>query len=122
MSKIKHVDKRVSMGLEQLIKYQILTYCYINDYQVSDADLKCLTLLGVNGEIDITEFCNLAAVNHIFKTSQTVRNCVVKLEKMKLISRDSTKKRLMLNPNMNTQTKGNILLDYKFYHVGAQES
>lgn len=122
MSKVKLVDKKVSMGLDQLIKYQILTYCYINDYQVSDADLKCLTLLGTNGETDITDFCNLAALNHIFKTAQTVRNCVVKLEKMKLIIRDSSKKKISLNSQMETQTKGNILLNYKFFYIESPES
>lgn len=122
MSKVKLVDKQVSMRLAQLIKYQILTHCFIEDNQVSDADLSCMTLLGTTGESDIAEFCNIAAVNHIFKTAQTVRNCVIKLEKMKLIIRDSSKKKISLNPLMKIQTKGNILLQFKFYHIDTEKS
>ncbi len=122
MSKVKVVDKKVSMGLSQLIKYQIMTYCFIEKFQLSEADLNCLTLLGAKGHSDITDFCNLAAVEHVFKTPQTVRNCIVKLEKMKLVTRDLSKKVISLSPAMQIQTLGNIVLDYKLYHLDTKTS
>ena len=47
MALVNQVQKRVVMSKEDVIKFQILTHCYINNINLSDADLACLTLLSV---------------------------------------------------------------------------
>ena len=119
MAKVNLVTKKVSMELTDIVKYQLITYCYINKIILNESDLECLTLLGVVGKYDLADFCIKAS--HIFKNTQTVRNCMVKLEKFDLVKKDNTskKKSIYLNPDINIQVFGNILLDYKIIHVAT---
>lgn len=123
MAKFNVIEKKVVMGMYDVIRYQILTHCYINRISVTDSDLDCLTTLAVTGETELTEFCLLITEKRIFKSTQSVRNCLVKLEKNNLISKEGkNKKRIGLNPAMKIQTDGNILVNYKFIHIGSKET
>ena len=116
MALVNQVQKRIRMSKNDIIKYQILTHCYVNRIQVSGSDLECLTLLAILGPIELTSFCYDASEEYdIFKSSQTVRNCINKFEKKNIVSKDSSNKKVILiNENIKIQTEGNILLDYKF--------
>lgn len=125
MALVNQVQKRVKMPKWDLVKYQILTHCYINKVSLSDSDLDCLTLLSFNQPIELTDFCYDASSEEgwIFKSPQTVRNSINKSEKNQLIVRDdSNKKVIMLNPNMKVQTEGTVLLDYKFLGSDSQDT
>jgi hypothetical protein len=92
---------------------------------MSESDLNCLTLLSFNEPIELTHFCYDASAEEdwIFKSPQTVRNCINKAEKNGLVIKDTDNKKLiMLNPDLKIQTKGNVLLDYKFLGNDTQES
>ncbi len=116
MAIVNQVQKRVIMSRKDIIKYQILTHCYINNIMVSNSELECLTLLSESGPIELTDFCYDASDEHgIFKSQQTVRNCINKCEKNKLVVKDKKNKKVItLNENLKVQTKGSIMLDYKF--------
>jgi hypothetical protein len=125
MALVNQVQKRVKMPKWDVVKFQILTHCYINRIAMSESDLNCLTLLSFNQPIELTSFCYDASAEEewIFKSPQTVRNCVNKAEKNGLIVKDEkNKKIIMINPNLKIQTEGNILLDYKFLGNDTQES
>lgn len=125
MALVNQVQKRVKMPKWDIVKYQILTHCYINRIAMSESDLNCLTLLSFNEPIELTHFCYDASSEEdwIFKSPQTVRNCINKAEKNKLIIKDSTNKKLiMLNPELKIQTTGTILLDYKFLANDTKEA
>ena len=124
MAIVNQVQKRVKMPKWSLVKYQILTHCYINKISLSESDLDCLTLLSFNQPVELTDFCYDASSEEgwIFKSPQTVRTSINKSEKNKLIVRDeSNKKVIMLNPNMKVQTEGTVLLDYKFLANDLQD-
>jgi hypothetical protein len=116
MALVNQVQKKVMMSRRDVIKFQILTHCYINRITLSDSDLECLTLLSIVGPIELSHFCYEASDEHkIFKSEQTVRNCINKCEKNTLVIKDSkNKKIILLNPDLKVQTEGDILLDYKF--------
>jgi hypothetical protein len=117
MALVNQVQKRVKMSQWEVVKFQILTHCYINKITLSNSDLDCLTLLSFNEPIELTNFCYDASSEEepIFKSSQTVRNSLNKSEKNNLIIKDESNKKLIkLNPNLKIQTQGIILLDYKF--------
>lgn len=116
MAKVNIVTKKVNMELSDIIKYQIITHCYINKIILNDSDLECLSLLGILGKYDLSDFCIKAS--HIFRNTQTVRNCMVRMEKYNLVHKDGTerKKTIYLNPIINVQVSGNIVLDYKIIH------
>jgi hypothetical protein len=125
MAIVNQVQKRVKMPKWDVVKFQILTHCYINKIAMSESDLNCLTLLSFNQPIELTHFCYDASSEEdwIFKSPQTVRNCINKAEKNGLVLKDSdNKKVIMLNPGLKIQTTGTILLDYKFLGNDSQES
>ena len=125
MALVNQVQKRVKMPKWDIVKFQILTHCYINRIAMSESDLNCLTLLSFNEPIELTNFCYDASAEEewIFKSPQTVRNCINKAEKNGLVIKDmDNKKLIMLNPDLKIQTKGNVLLDYKFLGNDTQES
>ena len=80
MAIVNKVDKKVRTGKDQVIKYQILTYCFLNDIQISLSDLNCLLYLAKFESIELTEFCKLISETGIFKSSQSCRNAITKAE------------------------------------------
>jgi hypothetical protein len=122
MAIVNQVDKRMRMDTWQIVKYQILTHCYLYNIQVSEADLDCLTYLAIEGEQELTSFCIKAHAKNIFSSTQSVRNCLTKAEKKNLIVKEGkNKKKININPIMNVHSKGNVLLDYKFLSIETQE-
>jgi hypothetical protein len=125
MALVNQVQKKVKMPKWDVVKFQILTHCYINKVIMSESDLNCLTLLSFSQPIELTHFCYDASSEDewIFKSSQTVRNCINKAEKNNLVLKDATNKKIiMLNPDLKIQTEGTILLDYKFLGYDTKES
>lgn len=140
MAKVNVVNKQVRMDLDDIIKYQLITHCYINRILLSDLDLDCLTSLGKTGESELTDFCVYMAekrLQHKLKSwkptksnermpdasPQTIRNVLIKVEKENLIVKSGKgRKRISLNPNLKIQTSNSILLNYKIVHVAAEET
>ena len=125
MAIVNQVQKRVKMPKWDMVKFQILTYCYIKRITMSESDLNCLALLSFNQPIELSNFCLDASAEEdcIFKSPQTVRNSINKAEKNSLVIKDpNNKKFIMLNPNLKIQTEGIILLDYKFLSNDSKES
>ncbi len=116
MAIVKRVQKKVIMSTKDIIKFQLITHCYLNRITVSNSDLECLTLLSLTGPIEIAHFCYDAADEQkIFKSQQTVRNCINKCIKFKLVVKGSKNKKLInINTKLNIETLGSIFLDYKF--------
>ena len=139
MAKVNLVDKKVQMGLDDIVRFQLLTHCYLNKIPVSDLDLDCLTALGILGESELTDFCDKMADIRLKErlnkwesnggkpkpeaSPQTIRNIILKAEKRKLISTDGkSRKKIFLNPILKVQTLGNILLDYKLIRIDTKEA
>ena len=116
MAIVKRIQKKVIMSTKDIVKFQLITHCYLNKITVSNSDLECLTLLSSIGPIEISHFCYDAADEQkIFKSQQTVRNCINKCIKFKLVTKDPKHKKLIsLNSNLNIETSGSIFLDYNF--------
>jgi hypothetical protein len=125
MAIVNQVQKRVKMSKWEVVKFQIVTHCYINKITLSESDFNCLTLLSFNQPIELTHFCYDASSEDesIFKSAQTVRNCINKAEKIGLIVKNiDNKKQILINPNLKIQIEGTILLDYKFLSHESKKS
>ena len=124
MALVNQVQKRVRMPKWDIVKFQIMTYCFINRISINESDLNCLTLLSFNEPIQLTDFCYDASSEEgwIFKSPQTVRNAINKAEKQGLVVKDTkNKKMISLNSSIKIQTEGTVLLDYKFLSHDSQE-
>jgi hypothetical protein len=125
MALVNQVQKRVKLPKWEIVKFQILTHCYINRITMSESDLNCLTLLSFNEPVELSNFCLDASSEEdwIFKSPQTVRNSINKAEKNGLVIKDkSNKKIIKLNPDLKIQTEGVVLLDYKFLSNDTKEA
>jgi len=111
MALVNTVEKRIKMQRDGVIKYQIITFCFLNELQLSSSDLDCLLELAKVGPIDVTSFCKYISELKIFKSPQSVRNAIQKAKKKNLIIMEN--KNIVINPNMKVQTDGTILLDFK---------
>jgi len=122
MAKANLVSRKIEISKKGIIKYQLITYCFINDIKLSNNELDCLTLLGLQGEYELSVFCTLAVDEKIFKTSQTVRNFLTRAYKHGLVKKKGTnKKTVNLSETLELQTEGNIILDIKMYYVTKEQ-
>jgi hypothetical protein len=141
MAQVNLVNKQVQMTLDEIIRFQLITHCYINNINLSELDIDCLAHLGRLGQSELTEFCTFMAEKRLadkLKTwkpnpdnprekrpeasSQTIRNVLIKVEREKLLVKEGRgRKRISLNPELKIQTAGNILLNYKLIHLDTQK-
>jgi len=111
---VNKVDKKVKMSRDGVIRYQILTFCFLNDLMISASDLK---------SHELTDFCKLMTSMDIFKSPQSARNAITKYHKKKLVEKEgNNRKSVSLHNDMNVQTEGTVLLDYKFLGIETEGS
>lgn len=140
MAKVNLVDKRAKLNLWDVVRFQLITHCYLNRIALSELDYDCLTNLGIQGEPDLSSFCSFMAQKRLEEklrtwkpkgknepgptlSPQTIRNSIIRLEKENLVYKNGdSRKRICLHPDLKVQTKGNILLDYKFVHIAPEEA
>tara|TARA_R110001592_G_scaffold212327_1_gene464599 strand:- start:251 stop:601 length:351 start_codon:yes stop_codon:yes gene_type:complete len=115
MAIVNKVEKRIKVNRDDVIKYQIVTYCFMNKVQISSSDLKCLLELAKIESIDLTNFCAAISEKKIFKSPQSCRNALQKSKRKGLIIKEG--KVVSLNPSMKIQTLGTIYLDFKILGV-----
>ena len=121
MAVVKKVNKKVKVSVDDVIKYQILTYCFFKKIQISNTDLICLSELAKNNDIELTKFCDYAADKGIYKSSQSARNAITKVAKKSLVVKSGVnKKTIAINKSMNLQTDGIVFLDFKI--LGQNDS
>lgn len=114
MAIVKKVNLKLKVDIDTSIKYQILTYCFFNNILLSNSHLKFLCELAKNDNVELTKFCIDLVKQDIFKSPQSARNAITKAEKKGLLSKKGTnKKTILINPNINVQKEGLVLLDYK---------
>ncbi len=114
MAVVKRVEIKKRISMLDTTKYQILTYCFFNNVQISIADLDCLTLLAMLGEEELTSFCKTSVEKGVFKSPQSARNAITKAEKKGLIEKQGkNKKTIKINDRLNIQVAPCVLLDFK---------
>ena len=122
MAVVNQIEKKMMMNNWDVVKYQLLTYCYLYKISVSEADLDCLTFLALEGEQELTSFCGRVHEKKIFSSPQSVRNCLTKAVKKNLIVKEGkNKKKISINPKLSIYSNGNLLLNFKILSVAPKE-
>jgi hypothetical protein len=122
MAKALVINRQVKLSLYDIIRFQINQYCFVNKVRLSPAQQDCLALLGLYGEINLSDFCEQVVTEEIFGNVQTARNFVTKCVKEKLVKRSGLGNKLVsLSDTMEVLTKGTILLNLKVFHVETNE-
>jgi len=123
MAKAIVINKQLPLSLLEIIKFQLNFYCFNNKIRLSPAQLDCLSLLGLYGEINMADFCVEVVNQEIFGNVQTTRNFITKCCKDELVVRTGLgNKFLKINSNIDIVTAGNVLLNLKLYYVETNKS
>ena len=85
--------------------------------------MKFLAELSKYKNIELTKFCLKLVEGNIFKSPQSARNAITKAEKKNLLDKSgNNKKTISLQKDINVQTSGIVLLDYKILGSESKES
>ena len=113
---VNKVEQKVKVGIDTVIQYQFLTYCFFRNIALTKLDLKFLTALAKLGDVKLMDFCSLMVERKDFKNTKSVINEARKLEKAKLIIKDGQyHKYISINKDIKVQSTGYILLDFKIF-------
>jgi DNA-binding MarR family transcriptional regulator len=129
---VSKIEKKYRLTHYDLVKYQVITeFVFFKKESLIDTDIDLLTLLAIDGPVELTKFCNdvvkktfpdVLAEEFAVK-SQNVRNKLGKLEKRGLIEKsDSYKKIIQIAISVPVLKTGNVLLDYKFLAVETSKA
>ena len=129
---VSKIEKKYRLTHYDLVKYQVITeFVFFKKESLIDTDIDLLTLLTMDGPVELTKFCNdvvkktfpdIIAEEFAVK-SQNVRNKLGKLEKRGLIEKsDSYKKIIQIAISVPVIKTGNVLLDYKFLAVETSKA
>lgn len=129
---VKKVNKKLRLSTPDIVRYQLITeVSFFRKEFLIPSDLEILTLLVMWGPIELGGFCAAAAKviyseslpEELSTRAQNIRNRIVKLEKRKIIIKSKTgRKVIVLNPDIDIQSKGNILLDYNYLAVESSKT
>lgn len=123
MAKAFVINKQVPMTLLDIIRFQINMHCFTNKIRLSPAQQDCLALLGMYGDINMSDFCEQVVLEEVFGNVQTTRNFITKSVKEGLVIRSGMGNKVVsLNPNLGILNSGTILLNLKVYHHEANQS
>lgn len=103
----------MTMNEFEIVKFQVITHCFISDIYLNDTEFNLMALLGTQGQIRLIDFCRLAMEKGFLGTEISVNNCLSKIERTKLFLKKGVGKKIIyLNPDLNIIYKGTIVLDY----------
>jgi hypothetical protein len=112
---VTKINKKTKFSVREGLEFQLLTYCFINKYNISIAERKTLVELVIHQPAPLKDFCTHITSLTIFKTTQSTRNAISKLERMGLIVKQGKgKKDVTLNPECGVVNKPTVLLDFQF--------
>lgn len=122
MAKALVVNKQIPLSLIEIIKFQINMHCFNNKIRLSPAQLDCLSLLGLYGDMNMSDFCNEVVSGEIFGNVQTTRNFITKCVKEGLVKRSGLGNKVVsISEHLELLTEGTILLNLKIYHLEANK-
>lgn len=102
------------MNREQIVRFQVLVYCHIENIILKRDDLNYLTVLAINNGIRLSEYCDILVGRGWFTTQASARNTVDDLEYRGLLNKQgANRKTLHIKPEIKVQTQGNILMEVK---------
>ena len=118
------VEKRARVTRTDIIKYQLVTFCFFKSITLTKLDLDFLVELAIRKKVELNVFCKeIGGPGKIFSSPQGARNAINKAGfKDLVIKRGKNKKLLYINPDINLQVEGKIMLDYKFLVSEPKES
>lgn len=117
------ISHNTQLNKFEIVKYQIMNYCFINKVRLGETELTCLALLGECGPILMTDFWKLVVAKGVLKNPIGVNNILLRLHDKKLVvKQNSSKKTVEINPELNIHAEGDIVINLKLYKLEAKKA
>lgn len=104
------------MELDEIIRFQLSMHCTFNSIHITTGELDVLVDITKAGDRELNMLCKDMVKTNRFSSQQSIRNTIDSLEAKKLIlktKKNSTRKRVLLAPNIKIHTAAPILVDIK---------
>lgn len=117
MALVNKINKSAKVDKNTVNKYQIITHCFFNNIDVNKSDVEVLSTIA-DKKISLPDLCKLLYKNKVFKSEQSARTALGKIEKKGLIIKHKGEdvKFVSINPDIGI-LEGNVLLDFKFLGI-----
>lgn len=110
----KLIQQLVRLDKFNIVKYQLMHYCFVNKIILNDTELNCLSYLGELGNIRLTEFNKLGVEKGILGSAPAINNCINRLEDRGFILKERAGKKLIcLHPKIRIESEGNIVINLR---------
>lgn len=119
------IEKIIKMDMFEIVKFQLITHCFVERIKLNETQLNVLSLLGVCGEIAMLDFYKLVNDKGYLNGDTAVNNCLRQIERSNLfIKKKGLKqgKNVYLNPDIGLVSEGSILLNYKIHNIESQKT
>lgn len=108
------VDKKINVDEFELVKFQLLTHCFVEKLRLTETELNVMALLGTQKQIRLTHFCRLVVEKEFLGSEISVNNCLSKLERTEIFLKKGVGKKIIcLNPILNIVHEGTVILDVR---------
>ena len=92
MVPVKNIKKKAELTQLELVKFQLVTYCYFEKVTVSEAVIEMLARLCIAGTTELSSFCKEMADLKVFASPQVIRNSIISSEEKNLVIKEGKKK------------------------------
>jgi hypothetical protein len=133
---VKQIVKKQRLSKWDLIRFQILVWCFLKNIQITDTLLDMLSLLCITGKVDQSRFCEELVrkerssgikikkedgkdkeYKYIFNSVQSARNAIGKAIDLNLISREHKQHDIEINSELGIIIENNLLIDYQLLSI-----
>jgi hypothetical protein len=115
MPVVHTIQKRGQLNKTDVVRFQLLTFCFFQGLSLTENELACLVQLALQGTVELNGFCTAVYEQQLYASPQTVRNLLTKFERLKLVVKEGrSRKKVRVHPDVDVHTEENILLDFRF--------
>ena len=116
------IEKSIRMNKFEIVKFQLMTHCFIENIRLNETELNLLSFLGTQGKVQLKNFCKSAVERGYFGHATAAHNCLWRMEKTGLYVKEGTgSKCVYLNPKLDILSDGIIILDYKIVKLESEK-
>lgn len=119
----KLLTKKLEMSKSEIVEFQIMIYCFLNNLRLNHTEIKLLALLGELGKIKLADFGQKAVNRKLLSSIQAVNTALHKLHRTGLYVKEGIgKKVIYLEPRLGVLSDGNIVINLLLVKLDAKKT
>jgi hypothetical protein len=113
MAKFKVVKKTLELSNDDIVYYQINSYCQLNNIYITRSEQSCLYY--AIKEVRLSDLINTLIENKVYKSEQSARNTITKLVKLGVLNKSGTIKNryIFISEEIDIYSDDNLIIDLR---------